>query len=81
MPDTKLVIFGSPTAGTPVVLAAPLAALDLPLELLVWEDPAGSVWASYNSPSYLAERHHLPDEMPTRLEPIETISDALGANT
>jgi uncharacterized protein (DUF302 family) len=81
MPDTKLVIFGSPTAGTPVMLAAPLAALDLPLKLLVWEDSAGSVWVSFNSPSYLAERHHLSDEMRQHFEPIETIGDALTANT
>ena len=81
MPDTKLVIFGSPTAGTPVMLAAPLAALDLPLKLLVWEDSARSVWVSYNSPSYLAERHHLSDEMRKRFEPIETIADAVTADT
>ena len=74
---TKLIIFGSPTAGTPVMVAAPLAALDLPLRRLVWEDSAGSVSVSYNSPSYLAERHHLSDEMRARFEPIEAISDAL----
>jgi uncharacterized protein (DUF302 family) len=79
MPDTKLVIFGSPTAGTPVMVAAPLAALDLPLKLLVSEDPAGSVSVSYNSPSWLAERHHLSEEMAARLEQIETISDAVVA--
>jgi uncharacterized protein (DUF302 family) len=54
MPNTELVVFGSPAAGTPVMLAAPLAALDLPLKLLVWEDRDGAVWVSYTAPSYLA---------------------------
>jgi uncharacterized protein (DUF302 family) len=79
MPDTKLVVFGSPPAGTPVMLAAPLAALDLPLKMLVWEDGHGGVSVSYNSPAYLAERHHLSDEMRARLEPIEPISDEVIA--
>src|SRR3981189_1314237 len=57
MPDTKLVIFGSPTAGTPVMVAAPLAALDLPLKVLVWEDGGGAGWVSYNSPAYPAGGH------------------------
>jgi uncharacterized protein (DUF302 family) len=77
MPDTKLVIFGSPVAGTPVMVAAPLAALDLPLKLLVWEDSDGAVWVSYNSPAYLAERHHLGEDLRARLEPIDAISDAV----
>jgi uncharacterized protein (DUF302 family) len=77
MPDTKLVIFGSPIAGTPVMVAAPLAALDLPLKLLVWEDSDGAVWVSYNSPAYLAQRHHLGDDLRARLEPINAISDAV----
>ncbi|HTD50334.1 MAG TPA: DUF302 domain-containing protein [Acidimicrobiia bacterium] len=79
MPDTKLVIFGSPTAGTPVMVVAPLAALDLPLKLLVWEDSSESVWVSYNSPSFLAKRHRLSDVMRERLEPIEAMSDAVIA--
>jgi uncharacterized protein (DUF302 family) len=77
MPDTKVVIFGSPKAGTPVMLAAPLAALDLPLRLLVWEDRDGAVWVSYNSPAYLAERHHLGDDLRARLEAVDAISDAV----
>jgi uncharacterized protein (DUF302 family) len=77
MPDTKLVIFGSPVAGTPVMVAAPLAALDLPLKLLVWQDGYGAVWVSYNSPAYLAERHQLGDDLRARLEPINAISDAV----
>jgi uncharacterized protein (DUF302 family) len=79
MPDTKLVIFGSPAAGTPVMVAAPLAALDLPLKLLIWADSAGAVSVSYNSADYLAGRHHLTDELRSRLEAIEAISDAVIA--
>jgi uncharacterized protein (DUF302 family) len=82
MPETKLVIFGSPAAGTPVMVAAPLAALDLPLKILVWQDPAGSVFVSYTSPTYLAERYHLRDELRARLDAIDAIADAaLSADT
>jgi len=81
MPDTKLVIFGSPIAGTPVMTAAPLAALDLPLKLLVWEDADGDVWVSYNSPAYLAARHHLDADLRARVEPINAISDAVIAGS
>src|ERR1700735_3713419 len=60
MPPTKLLIFGSPKAGTPVMLAAPSLAIDLPLKILVWEDSQGKGWVSYNSPEYLRERHGVP---------------------
>jgi len=60
MRPTKLLIFGSPKAGTPVMLAAPSIAIDLPLKILVWEAPDGRVWISYNSPQYLKDRHALP---------------------
>lgn len=63
MPNTKLLIFGSPKAGTPLMQAAPSVALDLPLKILVAEDTAGKVWVSYNSPKYLEERHHLPEDL------------------
>jgi uncharacterized protein (DUF302 family) len=59
MPDSKLVMFGKPTVGAAVMVAAPLAALDIPLKVLVWEDWNGAVSVSYNSPGFLAERHHL----------------------
>jgi uncharacterized protein (DUF302 family) len=62
MLPTKLLIFGSPKAGTPLMLAAPSIALDLPLKLLVWEDPEGKAWMSYNSAGYLADRHGVPPE-------------------
>jgi uncharacterized protein (DUF302 family) len=79
MPDTKLVIFGSPAAGTPVMVAAPLAALDLPLKVLVWADEGGAVSVSYNAPAYVAMRYHLSDELRSRLEGIESIADAVAA--
>src|SRR6266446_4088506 len=60
MRPTKLVIFGSPKAGTPVMLAAPSVAIDLPLKILIWEDRERKVWVSYNSLTYLQERHGLP---------------------
>ena len=63
MLPTKLLIFGSPKAGTPLMLAAPSVALDLPLKILVWQDSSGKVWVSYNNPAYLLERHGLPEEM------------------
>ena len=63
MPPTKLLIFGSPKAGTPLMLAAPSIAIDLPLKILVWEDAQGKVWLSYNDPEYLKERHGLPQNL------------------
>ena len=59
----KLLIFGNPKAGTPIMLASPLAALDLPLKILVWEKMDGSVWLSYNDSAYLQRRHALPDNL------------------
>ena len=63
MPDTKVLIFGSPKAGTPLMVAAPGIAIDLPLKILVAEDANGKVWISYNSPAYLQTRHGLPQEL------------------
>ena len=63
MPHTKLLIFGNPKAGTPVMLAAPPSAIDLPLKLLVREDAGGKTWISYNDPKYFQDRHHLPAEL------------------
>lgn len=74
MPPTKLLIFGSPKAGTPVMLAAPSIAIDLPLKILVWEDPTGKVWASYNSAQYLKERHNVPDELLKNIAVIEALA-------
>ena len=55
MRPTKLLIFGSPEAGTPLMLAAPSVAIDLPLKILVWQDDQGKVWVSFNSPEYLKD--------------------------
>ena len=79
MPDTKLVLFGSPAAGTPVMVEAPLAAIDLPLKILISADDAGGAWVSYNSPDFLAARHHLSDEQQARLQGVEAIASATVA--
>jgi len=73
MPNTKLLIFGNPKGGTPLMLASPSAALDLPLKVLVAEDTAGKVWTSYNSPSYLQQRHNLPANLLLNIAVIETL--------
>lgn len=62
MPPTQLLIFGNPKGGTPVMLAAPTAAIDLPLKALAWQDGDGKVWLSYNDPEYLKRRYGLTDE-------------------
>jgi uncharacterized protein (DUF302 family)/uncharacterized membrane protein YidH (DUF202 family) len=74
MPNTKLLIFGNPKAGTPVMLAAPSAALDLPLKILVAEDSSGKVWLSYNAPSYLQTRHSFPPNLLPNIAVIETLA-------
>jgi uncharacterized protein (DUF302 family)/uncharacterized protein YndB with AHSA1/START domain len=76
--ETKLVIFGSPTSGTPVMQASPLAALDLPLKVLVW-DNLGQTTISYTDPDVLAARHHLTEELASRLTGIGPLTDALIA--
>ncbi|HEX6821920.1 MAG TPA: DUF302 domain-containing protein [Candidatus Sulfotelmatobacter sp.] len=63
MKPTKLLIFGNPKAGTPLMLASPSTAIDLPLKMLVWEDAAKKVWISYNSPEYLRKRHGFPEDL------------------
>ena len=63
MKPTKLLVFGNPKAGTPLMLASPVTAIDLPLKMLVWEDAAKKVWISYNSPEYLQEQHVFPEEL------------------
>ena len=74
MPPTKLLIFGSPKAGTPLMLAAPSIAIDLPLKILVWEDAEGKAWVSYNSPTYLQERHGLSLELLQNISIVETLA-------
>lgn len=78
MRPTKLLIFGSPKAGTPLMLAAPSIAIDLPLKILVWEDAQGKVWVSYNSSDYLKERHSLPLELLQNIAVVETLAGKAG---
>ncbi len=77
--ETTLVIFGSPAAGTPVMAAAPLAALDLPLKVLVWDDE-GQTKVSYYAPAPLAARHHLGPDRAANLAGINALTDALVAS-
>ena len=74
MPPTKLLIFGNPKAGTPLMLAAPCSAIDLPLKILIWEDVQGRVWVTYNSPGYLQERHRLPAELLPNIAVVEALA-------
>src|SRR5215831_7477986 len=74
MRPTKLVIFGSPKAGTPLMLAAPSIAIDLPLKILVSEDEQGKVWVSYNSPDYLKQRHSVPTELLQNIAIVEALA-------
>src|ERR1700732_4185210 len=74
MCPTKLLIFGSPKAGTPLMQAAPSVAIDLPLKILVWEDAQGKVWVSYNSPAYLQERHGIPPDLMPNIAVIEALA-------
>jgi uncharacterized protein (DUF302 family) len=78
MPDTQVVIFGNPRAGTPLMLASPLVALDLPLRVLVSDD-GGHAVVSYLSPSYLAQRYGIPSDLIKNIAAIETIVDAVVA--
>lgn len=74
MHPTKLLIFGNPKGGTPLMLAAPTIAIDLPLKILIWEDDMGKVWVSYNSPEYLAQRHGLPQNLAQNIAFVETLA-------
>lgn len=74
MPPTKLLIFGNPKAGTPLMLSTPHSAIDLPLKILIWEDVHGTVWISYNSPEYLQQRHGLSAQMVQTLSVVETLA-------
>ena len=76
MSPTKLLIFGSPRAGTPLMVAAPSSALDLPLKLLVAEDEQGKTWISWNDPQYLLDRHGLPENLLGNIAVITAIAAA-----
>jgi uncharacterized protein (DUF302 family) len=76
LPPTKLVVFGNPRAGTPLMQATPSVAIDLPLKILVWEDGEGRVWVSYNSPEYLQERHGFPTELIANIAAVAGLARA-----
>lgn len=80
MPPTKLVIFGSPMSGTPLMLAAPSTAIDLPLKILVWEDASGKRWVSYNSPEYLQERHGFPAQLTKNIAGVAALAEAAAGS-
>ena len=79
MPNRKLLIFGNPKGGTPLMLASPGIAIDLPLKILVAEDADGTVWLSYNSAAYLKARHNLPDQFLPVLASVESLVTAAAA--
>jgi uncharacterized protein (DUF302 family) len=79
MPNTKLLIFGSPKAGTPAMLAAPSIAIDLPLKILVAETSEGQTSISYNSTQFLAERHGISPELMKSLSVIEALAAAAAS--
>jgi len=78
MRPTKLLIFGNPKDGTPLMLAAPSIAIDLPLKILVWQDGEGTVWLSYNSPAYLQQRHGLPQELLENIALVEMLASKVA---
>lgn len=79
MPATKLLIFGSPKAGTPVMLSTPSIAIDLPLKILISEDGQGRAWVSYNSSNYLQDRHSVPADLMKNLAVIESLANAAAS--
>ena len=74
MRPTKLLIFGSPKAGTPLMIASPSVAIDLPLKILIAEDASGKVWISYNDPAYLKQRHGFPDALLPNIAVVEALA-------
>ncbi len=77
---TKLVVFGNPAGGTPVMQSAPLAALDLPLKILVWCDDAGAVWMTYVSADWLARRYGLTSELAQRLSAADALTNRMATS-
>ena len=73
MKPTELLIFGNPKGGTALMVARPTAAIDLPMKALAWEDKAGKVWLTYNSPELLKDRHGVPEELTSKLDPVGTL--------
>ena len=78
MRPTKLLIFGNPKGGTPLMLTAPSIAIDLPLKILVWEDGQAKVWVSYNSPGYLQQRHGFPPGLLPNIAVVKILAEKAG---
>ena len=78
MRPTKLLIFGNPKGGTPLMLAAPTIAIDLPLKILIWEDGEGKTWITYNTAEYLTERHELPPNLAQNIAFLATLAATLA---
>jgi uncharacterized protein (DUF302 family) len=76
MQPAHVLVFGNPKAGTPLMVAAPLVALDLPLKTLVWQDDRGQVWVSYNQPASLAQRYNIPPDLVRVIAAVEGIVQA-----
>jgi uncharacterized protein (DUF302 family) len=79
MRPEQMLIFGNPKAGTPLMLAAPTAGLDLPLKLLVWEAADGKVWAAYNDPGYVTRRHGLSESLAANLAAVVPLIERAAA--
>ena len=79
MPNTKLLVFGNPKGGTPLMRASPSIAIDLPLKLLVAEDASGKCSISYNSPQFLKERHGISDDLIQNIAIIEALANEAAA--
>ena len=80
MQPAQLLILGSPTAGTPLMVAAPGTALDLPLKVLAWQDPAKRCWVSFNTPEYLQQRHGFPAALMANIAGVEKLVRAVTAS-
>ena len=79
MQPTQLIIFGSPKAGTPLMVASPSLAIDLPLKALVWQDATSQVWISYNAPEYLQQRHAIPTDLVKNIAAIGPLLQSVVA--
>ena len=76
MQEAHVLIFGNPKGGTPLMVARPLAALDLPLKVLIWEDADKVAWVSYNTPEFLAQRHGIPSDLVKNIAVVEPLVKA-----
>ncbi len=76
MQEAEVLIFGNPKGGTPLMIASPILALDLPLKVLVWQSSDGRVWASYASTAYLAARYSIPQELTGNIAGIDVVVES-----